>query len=293
MTTYRSNALQNKINHLKKTPLRDLKGTDFWFLTTEDKSRFGESPNPDEQDPFGYYTGTKPTPQNTRELSGIPDGQGGVPQDPVSTILRIRSLMRALLAGCIAMAIPLALLPRNIWNWLPLVAGFSAIAWWIARWLEDKADAAYNRALTVSLTNAQVASDAWVMTRWLGSAFDLIKNSPVLIRRFEILQGVSDESDPNGFDHILAWLRDAGVVALENFASRHVRGSNNNLLTAEGRFDGLLKQCRCKDEALKHRWLWGLNNYKQVISAVSVISGIPASVIVVMEAARLFVTGAK
>jgi hypothetical protein len=85
------------------------------------------------------------------------------------------------------------------------------------------------------------------------------------------------------------------VLALENFSSRHVKGSSKdaNLLAAEGRYDRLIKQAESKNGALKHRWLWGLNNYKQLISLIAVLSGIPGLVIVLLEASRLFTQAGK
>jgi hypothetical protein len=287
----RSDQLQTKISYLRNTPLRELKGNDFWFPNTYPKD-FGETQDSDYCDPFAYdpqQPGAKtPLPR------GVADGEE-VPRNPVHAIQRIRWWQRTLLGGCVGMALPLWVFPSNVWNWLPLVAVFSALAWWVSDWLEDKADAAYDRAVTTSLVNARLSSEAWVRTRWLGAAFELINNSPVLVRRFNVMEGVTDESDPNGFDHILSWLRESGVLALENFSSRHVKGSSKdaNLLAAEGRYDRLIKQAESKNGALKHRWLWGLNNYKQLISLIAVLSGIPGLVIVLLEASRLFTQAGK
>jgi hypothetical protein len=262
--TPKMSALQQKTAYLKRTPLKDLTDRDFWYLTQEDQTKFGSSNDIDEQDPFAY-NGI----EDGEELKGVADTRANRPKNPVKTIKRIRWTQRILLISCCAATAPLAIWPAQIYSWALPVCVLWILAWIFSSWLTRQAHLAFKRSVAAAFTQARSARVAWKMVRWLGSAYEFVKHSPVLIKRFDGFAGVADQTDPNGFDSILYWLREAAVHAQTEFGSQKTIGSTTkkNVVTAEIRYNELIDQARNRiDSDLRQRWMWEIENLLLLIS---------------------------
>jgi hypothetical protein len=120
----------------------------------------------------------------------------------------------------------------------------------------------FNGRLRQAIEDAKVAASSDHMMARLGVAYDMIRHSPVRIRRLSLFSGVKDATsagtdgrpmyDPNSFDWMLDRLAEAGEICLKCFQPQEVRGSGNveRSIAYEKVVDSVLE----KTAALRGRW---------------------------------------
>jgi hypothetical protein len=111
----------------------------------------------------------------------------------------------------------------------------------------------FDNQIWAALEQAKGSADPWRMMRWLGRAFNLIKNNPCWVQRLDIWQAGEGIKSPNSFDYILDQVRQAGVLALSAFPPQGARQNNQ---TAEGRYNELLDRVLALMPKFKHRWTY-------------------------------------
>lgn len=267
----RSDALAKKIAHLRALPPDKIQFEDMLYLTPGDERRFGKGTD-QENDPMAWGQLTAVEQDSAPTLSG---------HDAALTfrwILAVHFLMVAV-ATCVTVAFwPFAAWGFKPWG-MPIACGVWSSALLISYCTTQVGIKRFTTGVLEPLSRAQNEGYPWRVVRQLAITFMSVRESPVLMKGFDRSQVVIDWFDnlfgkktasPNSFRYLLEELRMATIFAMENFQSQTPKKGLSDAVTAENRFDQMLKSPISKMEALKGRWFWGIKVCEAImIAAVS------------------------
>ena len=188
---------------------------------------------------------------------GQVDPQGW--SNPADTFARWRNvtlLTFILLVVITIVGVPLSLLnPGSFWPFL-LVTQW-AVAYTVLCFVKGYLDdGIFEQQVRYAFQQARdsVRTEEWAL--WLGRAYDLVRRSPVAIRRMDPWQiWVTGPKNPAHFDWILDRLKDLGIFVHESFPTVSRRGADPAL---ERRYDDALDRIIGKVDGLKSRWMWSV-----------------------------------
>lgn len=179
--------------------------------------------------------------------------------NPADTFARWRNvtlLTFILLVAMTVVGVPLTFLnPGSFWSFLLVIqwaVAYTALCF-IKGYLDD---GIFEQQVRYAFQQARdsVRTEEWAL--WLGRAYDLVRRSPVAIRRMNPWQfWVKDEKNPAHFDWILDKLKDLGIFVHESFETPGRRGADPAL---ERRYDDALDRIIGKVGGLKSRWMWSV-----------------------------------
>ena len=144
---------------------------------------------------------------------------------------------------------------RSVWAFLLLVQWTVAypLLYFIKGYLDD---GIFEQQVRYAFQQARdsVRTEEWAL--WLGRAYDLVRRSPVAIRKMDPWQiWVTGPNNPAHFDWILDRLKDLGIFVHESFPEASRRGADPAL---ERRYDDALDRIIGKVDGLKSRWMWAV-----------------------------------